>query len=58
MSIFGQNKSTEPHKCAMEGCLCMAAAGEKYCSVRCEDSKGMTKLQCDCGHPECDQQKL
>jgi hypothetical protein len=45
-------------KCAMDGCQCMAPAGQKYCSAYCEAAKGETKLECDCGHPACDGQKL
>ena len=50
--------ASESKKCAMEGCRCMAPAGEKYCSTYCADAKGETMLQCDCGHPACAAQKL
>jgi metallothionein len=42
----------------MDGCNCMVPAGQKYCSAYCESAKGQTKLQCHCGHPGCDGQKL
>jgi len=50
--------AAEPKKCAMEGCLCMAEPGKKYCSNYCEAAKGTIKLQCDCGHDACAAQKL
>ncbi len=50
--------SADAKKCAMNGCLCMAPAGQKYCSTYCEAAKGSIKLQCDCGHPACAGQKL
>jgi hypothetical protein len=50
--------STESKKCEMAGCLCMAPAGQKYCSSYCETAKDAVKLECDCGHPACDSQKL
>jgi hypothetical protein len=50
--------SADAKKCAMEGCLCMAPAGEKFCSPYCAAAKDETKLECDCGHPACDAQKL
>lgn len=43
----------ESKKCAHETCSCMAAPGSKYCSTFCEDSKGLTTLECDCGHAGC-----
>ena len=43
--------STE--KCAHKICTCLAKNGSKYCSQQCEDSKDLTTLQCDCGHPHC-----
>jgi len=45
-------------KCAHELCSCIVPDGQKYCSTLCEDSKGTTSLQCDCGHPSCDAQRL
>jgi hypothetical protein len=50
--------SNNTSKCAMKGCLCDVADGQKYCSAYCEAAKGGTKLQCDCGHPACAAQKL
>jgi len=50
--------AAEPKKCAMEGCLCIAEPGKKYCSNYCEAAKGTIKLQCDCGHDACAAQKL
>ena len=50
--------SKEVKNCAHEGCKCLARDGEKYCSQYCEDSKGVTTLQCDCGHPACTTVKL
>jgi hypothetical protein len=35
----------------------MAAEGSKYCSTFCEDSKDLTTLACDCGHPGCEAQQ-
>jgi hypothetical protein len=46
------------NKCAMEGCQCTVPAGQKFCSSYCQTAKGQTKLQCDCGHPDCASQKL
>ena len=45
-------------KCAHQGCTCMAAEGSNYCSTVCEDSKSMTTLKCDCGHPACEATSL
>ncbi len=45
-------------KCAHETCTCMAADGSQYCSTFCQDSKGITTLDCDCGHSGCVAQKL
>jgi len=50
--------TAESKKCAMQGCLCMAQPGKKYCSNYCEGAKGTIKLECDCGHPECASQKM
>jgi hypothetical protein len=50
--------AAETKKCAMKACLCMAPAGEKYCSAYCEQAKNETVLECDCGHLACDSQKL
>jgi hypothetical protein len=50
--------TTETKKCAMQGCLCEAAPGKKYCSNYCEAAKNSIKLQCDCGHEACSSQKL
>ncbi len=44
---------SEPKKCAHPTCTCMAPKGETYCSTFCADSKGVTTLACDCGHPGC-----
>ena len=44
----------DTHKCAMNGCLCMVPAGQKFCSNYCEAAKNTIKLQCDCGHPACE----
>jgi hypothetical protein len=45
-------------KCAMEGCLCTVPAGQKYCSAYCEAARKTIKLECDCGHTDCEGQKL
>jgi len=45
-------------KCAHSTCNCVAAEGSKFCSNYCKDSKNLTTLQCDCGHPGCATQKL
>jgi hypothetical protein len=50
--------SADAKKCAMEGCLCRVPAGQKYCSAYCEAAKNQTKLECDCGHTDCEGQKL
>ena len=50
--------SADSNKCAMDGCLCTVAPGQKYCSPYCETAKGQTTLECDCGHPACASQKL
>jgi hypothetical protein len=50
--------SADSKKCAMEGCLCMAPAGQKFCCPYCEAARKEIKLQCDCGHPACESQKL
>jgi hypothetical protein len=36
----------------------MVPAGQKYCSAYCEAAKKQTKLECDCGHTDCEGQKL
>ena len=48
----------EKKKCAHKMCNCLAAEGSSYCSNFCEDSKDMTTLTCDCGHPACAYEKL
>jgi hypothetical protein len=45
-------------KCAMEGCRCMAPAGQKYCSAYCEARGDIITLECECGHPACAAQQL
>lgn len=40
-------------KCAHSMCQCLTPKDETYCSTFCKDSKDMTTLQCDCGHPAC-----
>jgi hypothetical protein len=50
--------SSDTKKCAMDGCLCTVSADKKFCSAYCETAKNETKLECDCGHPACDSQKL
>lgn len=43
-------------KCAHESCVCMVSEdGEfgKFCSARCRDTKDLSELRCDCGHPGC-----
>ena len=45
-------------KCKHTGCSCMAPKGSDYCSTLCQDAKGTTTLQCDCGHSACDANKL
>ena len=49
---------SDSKKCAHPACNCMAAPDSKYCSTFCEDSKDLTTLRCDCGHPACIAQKL
>ena len=44
----------EMKKCAHEGCSCMVAEGEKYCSTYCEDTKDVVALSCDCKHIGCE----
>ncbi len=46
------------NKCKNTGCSCMATKGSSYCSTFCEDTKGTTTLQCDCGHSACASAKL
>lgn len=41
-------------KCAHPACNCQVAAGQKYCSTKCESSRGMMELTCQCGHPDCE----
>lgn len=48
----------ETKKCAMDKCLCHATKDSKYCSPYCEQASGQTVLQCDCGHPACQTQKI
>ncbi len=50
--------SNEVEKCAHKICQCQARKGDKYCSQFCADSKGVTTLQCDCGHPSCTAAKI
>ncbi len=50
--------ANESKKCAHELCTCVVPDGQKYCSTFCEDSKGTTSLQCDCGHGGCNAQRL
>jgi len=45
-------------KCEHKGCKCLAKGESKYCSTFCEDSKDLTTLVCDCGHPACEPAKL
>jgi len=43
--------ANESKKCAHLACLCMAPAGEKYCSQFCKDAgTSETEIACDCGH--------
>ena len=48
----------DPKKCAHATCTCMARPDSDFCSEFCEDSKDLTTLDCDCGHPGCSGQKL
>ena len=42
-------------KCAHLPCLCMAPAGEKYCSQFCKEAgANEAEIACDCGHPACE----
>ena len=50
--------SKEVKKCAHDTCNCMARDNDKYCSQFCKDSKGVTSLKCDCGHPACSSGKF
>jgi hypothetical protein len=45
-------------KCAHALCVCVPPAGEKYCSVYCEEAKDLTLLECECGHPACVEEEL
>ncbi len=45
-------------KCAHPMCNCLVDEKQKYCSTFCEDSKDLTTLECDCGHPACAVDKL
>jgi len=49
---------TDSKKCAMANCLCIPPAGQKYCSPYCEAAKDSVTLECDCGHPAFEHQKL
>jgi hypothetical protein len=53
IGMEGSTMTTQPKKCAMEGCSCIPEAGKKYCSTYCENAKGMTTLKCNCGHAGC-----
>jgi hypothetical protein len=44
---------TETKKCAHPACDCLVAGKSKYCSEKCEDTKSMTELACQCDHPAC-----
>jgi hypothetical protein len=57
-TVRGETKMAESNKCAHTACQCLAAPGSKYCSTFCEDSKDLTTLVCDCGHPACEADKL
>lgn len=47
--------AVESKKCAPLPCLCMAPAGEKYCSQFCKEvGAAETEIACDCGHPACE----
>lgn len=47
--------AAESKKCAYLRCLCMAPAGEKYCSQFCKEAgPSETEIACDCGHPACE----
>ena len=50
--------AADANKCAMDGCRCTVAAGQKFCSASCQTAKSATTLQCDCGHPACEGPKL
>ena len=43
----------ERKKCKHEGCSCMAAEGQDYCSPSCHDARDVTDIMCNCGHPDC-----
>jgi hypothetical protein len=46
--------ANESKKCAHLPCLCIAPAGEKYCSQFCKEAgSAETEIACDCGHPAC-----
>jgi hypothetical protein len=49
---------SDSKKCAHVACHCLATHGSNYCSTFCEDSKDLTTLVCDCGHPACEPTKL
>lgn len=41
-------------KCAHPACVCIAPAGEKYCSQSCKGAGAdEVEIACDCGHPAC-----
>lgn len=45
-------------KCAHPACNCPVTDGKKYCSTKCESSKSMTELACQCDHPGCHGEQL
>jgi hypothetical protein len=40
-------------KCAHPACHCPPAAGSKYCSPYCEQTRKEADLACNCGHAGC-----
>jgi len=44
---------SDPKQCAHKGCSCLAREHSNFCSQFCEDSKDLTTIACDCGHPGC-----
>lgn len=39
--------------CKNPTCNCRVSDDASYCSATCEGAGGMTQIDCDCGHSEC-----
>ena len=44
----------EERQCKNPTCNCKVEKDAKYCSANCEGAGGVTQIDCDCGHPECE----